>query len=172
MTPPDRKPVGRARDEPAPSFVGLRARSRRTSGVARASSRKVDSRCERELKRAVRQKGLRFDSDAGDLPGRPDLVFRRAQVVVFCDGDFWHGRSLKERLSRLASGHNAEYWTAKIAANVRRDRMKTRELRRDGWLVLRFWETEIRCKPEAVASRIATAVQKRLGAPRAVTPRD
>ncbi|MDP9190204.1 MAG: very short patch repair endonuclease [Acidobacteriota bacterium] len=25
-----------------------------------------------------------------DLPGKPDIVFSRARVVVFCDGDFWH----------------------------------------------------------------------------------
>jgi DNA mismatch endonuclease, patch repair protein len=39
------------------------------------------------LKRARR----RFETHASDLPGRPDFVFRKTRVVVFVDGDFWHG---------------------------------------------------------------------------------
>jgi DNA mismatch endonuclease, patch repair protein len=136
----------------APSFVGLKAASAKTSAAARASSRKAGTRCEEELKRAVRRTGFRFDSDAVDLPGRPDLVFRCARVVVFCDGDFWHGRNLRARVRRLATGHNAGYWVAKIKANVRRDRERTRELRLAGWLVLRFWETDIRRSPGAEPS--------------------
>jgi hypothetical protein len=27
-------------------------------------------------------------------------VFRRARVVVFADGDFWHGRDLTSRLAK------------------------------------------------------------------------
>ena len=47
---------------------------------------------------------------------------------MFCDGDFWHGRDLETRLARLASGHNAPYWVAKLRANVERDRRVTAQL--------------------------------------------
>jgi DNA mismatch endonuclease (patch repair protein) len=92
------------------------------------------------------------------LPGRPDIVFSRARVVVFCDGDFWHGRNwrrLKEQLERRA---NAAYWIPKIAANRARDIRNHRELRRAGWTVLKVWESEVRRSPQAIAARIAAAV--------------
>jgi DNA mismatch endonuclease (patch repair protein) len=82
-------------------------------------------------------------------------------VAVFCDGDFWHGRELDERIHKLGRGHNAPYWVAKISSNVARDRRHDEALERDGWLVLRFWETEIARDPAAVAARVAEAVSRR-----------
>lgn len=77
------------------------------------------------------------------MPGKPDIVFHRARVAVFCDGDFWHGRRWRDRHEKLARGSNAPYWTAKISANVARDRRTTRLLRAAGWIVVRLWETDV-----------------------------
>lgn len=82
--------------------------------------------------------------DLPGLEGRPDIVFPRAKLVVFCDGDFWHGKHWAERREKLARGHNADYWIAKIERNQKRDRDVSRRLRDQGWIVLRFWESEIR----------------------------
>src|SRR4051812_33021234 len=92
------------------SYVGLRAASPRSSKAARGASKKRDTRCEVALRRSVFRLGLRYAVSASDLPGKPDLAFRSARVVVFCDGDFWHGKDLEARLARLANGHNAPYW--------------------------------------------------------------
>ena len=51
------------------------------------------------------------------LPGKPDFVFIKARVVVFVDGDFWHGWRYplwKQKLS--------DYWQKKIERNRHRDR--------------------------------------------------
>lgn len=90
------------------------------------------------------------------------MIFLRAKVVVFCDGDFWHGRDLDRRLARLAEGHNPGYWVAKIQGNVARDRKQDELLRRDGWLVLRFWEKDILRDPQPIADAIEKAVRERL----------
>jgi DNA mismatch endonuclease (patch repair protein) len=113
------------------------------------------------LRKALCARGLRYRLDADDLPGRPDVVFRGARVVVFCDGDYWHGRNLPERLAKLATGHNAGYWVAKIQSNVARDRRVTASLESNGWLVLRFWETDIHKNVEKIADEVAQAVQQR-----------
>ena len=39
---------------------------------------------------------------------------------------------------------NVKYWHEKIKRNVERDLENTIELRDNGWMVLRFWETEIK----------------------------
>jgi DNA mismatch endonuclease, patch repair protein len=104
---------------------------------------------------------VRWSTSVAKLPGKPDLVFARARVVVFCDGDFWHGKGLYARLKRLADGHNGAYWVAKIHGNVRRDRRQTRALREAGWHVLRYWESDIKKDAAAIAAKIAAAVYER-----------
>jgi len=83
------------------------------------------------------------------LPGRPDFVFARQRVVVFIDGDFWHGNPRTYRLPKS----NCEYWAAKIEGNRARDRAVNRELRRLGWRVVRFWESGL-SHEEAVAGKL------------------
>lgn len=145
----------------APSYVGLSPASSNATIAARAASKKSGTRCELLLRRSVSQLGLRYRLTAKDLPGRPDLVFRKARVVVFCDGDFWHGRNLESRVAKLESGHNAPYWVAKITANVARDRKQESELAASGWRVLRYWEADIKRDHEWIAQDIARAVAAR-----------
>jgi DNA mismatch endonuclease (patch repair protein) len=75
-------------------------------------------------------------------------------VVVFCDGDFWHGRNWRRLKQQLERRFNAEYWVAKIDRNRKRDRSQVAILRRLGWHVLRYWEGDIRRSPQAVADRL------------------
>lgn len=75
-----------------------------------------------------------------NLPGRPDFVFRKERVAVFIDGDFWHGNPRNFRLPKS----NLGYWGEKILSNRARDKRINRELRKDGWFVLRFWQTSLK----------------------------
>ena len=140
---------------PIPSFAGLQPASERSRRAAKGSSKKTDTKCELALRRELWKRGLRYRVDVGFLPGRPDIVFTRKKVVVFCDGDFWHGRDLTARLTRLARGNNGDYWSAKILGNVKRDASNTRRLRRAGWSVIRVWERDILRDVDTVANRIA-----------------
>jgi DNA mismatch endonuclease (patch repair protein) len=151
-----------------PDFRAFKPSSPRASVLAASSSRKRDTRCEVMLKRELRARGLRFRSDVAALPGRPDIVITAARVAVFCDGDYWHGKRLAERLRRLRAGHNPAYWVAKIKGNVARDRRVRASLRNGGWTVVRAWESDIRRDVGRVADRILAksmvnhAVTKRL----------
>ena len=99
------------------------------------------------LRKALWKKGLRYRVNYRLLPGKPDVVFTKAKIVVFCDGDYWHGhnwalRGLPSLESELAG--YSEYWRNKILGNIRRDMENTTKLESDGWLVLRFWESDIK----------------------------
>jgi len=131
------------------------------SQIASASSAKRDTAPELLLRRALRGAGLRYRIDVASLPGRPDLVIPAARLAIFCDGDFWHGRYLKRRLQKLATGHNAPYWIAKIRSNVDRDRRVGRLLRDSGWKVLRFWERDVRTNPERAVRAVLRATGTR-----------
>jgi DNA mismatch endonuclease (patch repair protein) len=137
------------------------------SVAARAASTKTNTRCEKVLRRELWRRGLRYRLHHPGLPGRPDIVLIKHRVVIFCDGDFWHGRDLNRRLATLAAGHSATYWLAKVQRNVERDCRQTEALEASGCIVLRIWETDILCRTGYVADQIIAAVQRH-----APTPRD
>jgi DNA mismatch endonuclease, patch repair protein len=86
---------------------------------------------------------------AFEASGRPDFVFNRRKVVVFVDGDFWHGNPKKFRIPKS----NCEYWEKKIAGNRKRDVEVSRELKRLGWRVIRVWESSL-ADEEAVIAKL------------------
>lgn len=145
----------------SPSYQGLEPASERASKAARGSSRKRDTRCEVALRRALWQKGCRFLKNVASLPGRPDIVFPRARVVVFCDGDFWHGKDWESRQEKLRRGNNPDYWIAKIGRNRERDQSNTTELVRQGWTVLRVWESDIRADLERIVALMLEVLDDR-----------
>jgi DNA mismatch endonuclease, patch repair protein len=147
----------------AARYEGLRPASTRASNAARGSSRKKNTKPEVALRRALRaERLLGYRVDAKELPGRPDVVFRKARVAVFCDGDFWHGRDLLARIAKLEQGHNAPYCVEKIRGNVARDRRNDAALSDAGWCVMRYWESMVHAQPEVVAAEVKTAVAARL----------
>ncbi len=141
-----------------PRFSNFKSVSETASRI-KQRNRSRDTKAELLLRKELWRRGLRYRLHAPDLPGKPDIVFRAAGLVVFCDGDFWHGRHWKKRRQKLARGTNAPYWTAKIAANVTRDRRNTRTLQQAGWRVVRLWETDILRDVAAAAVTVERAIE-------------
>jgi len=146
-----------------PSFCGLSPASPAARRAAQGSSKKSNTTCELVLRRALWASGFRYRLSWLGLPGKPDIILSRYKIVVFCDGDFWHGRGLSGRLARLARGHNAPYWVEKIRGNVARDRATTTRLRAAGWRVIRVWEGDILRNPAAAVTAVAGLAGVRLG---------
>jgi len=97
--------------------------------------------------------GFKPETHAKDLSGCPDFVFRDLRVVIFVDGDFWHGWRFPAWRLKLS-----EKWERKIEATRRRDRRNHAKLRRAGWVVVRLWEHQVQGFPEIVRSRIEAAL--------------
>lgn len=106
--------------------------------------------------------GLRYRKNVVSLPGKPDIVFERAKVAIFCDGDFWHGRDWPAQKQKLSKGHNPAYWIQKIERNMERDQHNTALLENNGWVVLRFWETDIMTSLQECANRVVEVMKHRL----------
>jgi DNA mismatch endonuclease (patch repair protein) len=150
-----------ARTKPAsmPRFQGLAPLSAATSRVG-ASNRRKNTAPEILLRKLLSSAGVRYRLHPPHVPGHPDLVIRRSRVVVFCDGDFWHGRHWAQRKIKLARGWNADYWIAKIERNRCRDRLVTRSLRLLGWRVIRVWESDLQRNPKGVTNNILDAIRR------------
>lgn len=161
---PLRPPVGNDVLEDA---MGLERTSRDRLSPAQRSRlmsriRSEGTRPESMLAHAMLAAGLRFDSHARDLPGRPDFVLREERIAVFADGDFWHGWKFPAWREALSP-----FWRDKIAANRRRDRRVGRALRGSGWTVVRLWEHKITADAAACARAISRLARRR----RAEAPR-
>jgi DNA mismatch endonuclease, patch repair protein len=120
---------------------------------------------ERVIFAALEECGMPFVRHRDDLPGRPDVVFPKTKLVVFIDGDFWHGWRFPLWTHKLS-----EKWRYKIATTRQRDQRNFRKLRRLGWKVLRLWEHQIENDPKRCVDRIvannARCLTSRDGEPR------
>lgn len=86
--------------------------------------------------------------------GRIDVAFTRWRVAVFVDGLFWHGHPSKWRPDQFTG-----YWDAKIRRNMARDAAQQAALEDAGWVVLRFWETDVAHELNSSITRIAAALR-------------
>lgn len=93
------------------------------------------------VRRFLQRAGFRFRLHRRDLPGRPDIVLAKYGAAVLVHGCFWH----RHPSCRFATtpANNREFWQAKFAQNIARDRRNLRELRQLGWTPLVIWECEI-----------------------------
>jgi DNA mismatch endonuclease Vsr len=96
-----------ARPRKAPRYDDCRPASPAAS-KAKRRNRPKGTVAELLLRRALWAEGLRYRLHAKDLPGKPDIVFRRQRLVIFVDGDFWHGRDWPQRREKLEKGSNPE----------------------------------------------------------------
>lgn len=116
--------------------------------------RSRDTAPELALRRELHGRGLRYRIQRSILDRRRkhDIVFPRARVVVEVMGCFWHRCPLHGTEPRA----NAEWWSAKLTANVERDGRTDAELAALGWRVLRVWEHE---DPVEAADRVQAVLR-------------
>lgn len=104
--------------------------------------RSKDTSIEIALRTALWHRGVRYRKNYKQLPGKPDIAITKYRIVVFCDSDYWHGYDCDNRHQRIKS--NRDYWIPKIERNMARDKEITAQLQAMGWIVLRFWEWQIK----------------------------
>ena len=84
--------------------------------------------------------GYRYRLHKKDLPGKPDIILKKHNTVIFVHGCFWHQHKECKRANIPKS--NKKYWIPKLERNVERDKINKRELNKLGWNVITIWECE------------------------------
>ncbi|HUN54438.1 MAG TPA: very short patch repair endonuclease [Smithella sp.] len=91
----------------------------------------------------LRKEGIYFQKHYRKISGSPDIALPRKKRAVFIDGDFWHGRNFE----RIKKGWDEnDYWFKKIGSNIKRDRKQRRAMKKEGWVVLKIWESNLKRK--------------------------
>lgn len=107
-----------------------------------------DTKIEIKLRKLLWHKGFRYRKNYKVLPGSPDIVLTKYKIVIFCDGEFFHGKNWEELRNHLENSNNSQFWISKIARNIDRDDEVNKQLNALGWTVLRFWGEDIKKHPD------------------------
>ena len=120
--------------------MDVMTKAQRSRNMARIRSK--DSKAEVLLRKALWHLGFRYRKNYRKLPGTPDIVLTRQKIAIFVDGDFWHAKGHETHPGEQVSSRK-NFWRKKLSRNVERDKEVNDALTQEGWLVLRFWESEI-----------------------------
>ena len=104
--------------------------------------RSKNTRPEQVVRKLTFALGYRYRLHAKDLPGRPDLVFRKLRKTIFVHGCFWH-RHGRCALARLPKSRK-HFWIPKLEGNHKRDQRVKRALKRMDWNVPTIWECQLK----------------------------
>ncbi|QSR17426.1 very short patch repair endonuclease [Novosphingobium sp. KA1] len=120
-------------------IVDAETRSRMMSGI-----RGKNTKPEMTVRRALHAMGYRYRLHARELPGKPDIVFRRRRLAIFVHGCFWHRHTDPScNLARMPKSR-IEFWEPKLEGNRARDEANVAALKAMGWKVLIVWECQIK----------------------------
>lgn len=105
-----------------------------------------DTCIEKILQELLESLGILFATHK-NLPGQPD-IFIEPNICIFCDGDYWHANPKKyERKQIIFRNKTAEQLWEK-------DKAITKKLQTQNYIVLRFWEDEIKNHFDSVREKL------------------
>jgi DNA mismatch endonuclease (patch repair protein) len=104
----------------------------------------------------LKRRKIYFAKHVDKIIGKPDIVFRRKKVIVFIDSDFWHCNPAKFIMPTT----NVEYWEEKFKRNKTMDKLVNKTLKKDGWKVIRIWESAIKKDKNKAVNKILENIEK------------
>jgi len=116
--------------------------------------RSKGSRIEQRMLKSLTEAGIAYQYQPR-IFGKPDF-FVPPNILIFCDSSFWHGRNWRTLRKKLSK----DYWYDHIKKNRSRDRKVNRELAKKGYIVLRFWDTDIKSKINLCIKTIEDQIKK------------
>ncbi len=121
-----------------------------------ARIRGKDTKPELIVRSLLHRAGVRFSLRRKDLPGKPDIVLPKSGAVVFVHGCFWH----RHKGCKVATipKTRTDFWQAKFAANVARDKRNQRDLKKAGWKVIVLWECQVMRDPFAAVTKVLKTI--------------
>ena len=112
----------------------------------------VDTKIEIKIQNYLKEKEIYFETQY-PIIGQPDIYIPSCNILIFPDGDWWHGNPRQYKADSVIGG-------GKIAKNKwKYDKGITTKLENQGYIVLRFWEWDINNNFEEVSSIILHTIK-------------
>lgn len=107
-----------------------------------------DTSPEKKVRQILHKLGYRFRLHINELPGRPDIVLKKYNTIIFVNGCFWH-RHINCKYAYTPKS-NREFWGEKFSKNIERDKKNQQLLKRDGWKIGIIWECQTKNEDELI----------------------
>lgn len=120
--------------------------------------RSTNTKSEIVFRKALWKIGFRYRLNLASLPGKPDIVLNKYKIVIFIDGEFWHGYNWEKKKETIKA--NRPYWVAKIEKNISRDEQNNTILQNMGYKVIRFWESEVKKELDLCISKVLAIIER------------
>ncbi len=133
-------------------------RTTKSRSLIMSKIRSKNTKPEVILRKKLWSVGIRYRINVDSLPGRPDIVIKKARLIVFVDGEFWHGYNWEEKKKKIKS--NRGFWIPKIERNMQRDSENNKKLKQLGYKVFRFWEHQIKANIEGSANKVISFIDR------------
>ena len=117
-----------------------------------------DTKPEILVRKFLHANGYRFRLHDKKLPGKPDIVLKKYNMVVFIHGCFWHGHNGCKYF--VVPKTRTKWWLNKINRNKEKDKESTKALKKEGWNIITIWECEL--KKDKREKTLQTLTQKLL----------
>ena len=123
---------------------------------------------EKLMRKMLKKIGRKFEEQKGiKKPACQPDFYLRSKLCIFVDGDFTHANPKPHLIPSRSSTISPGYKSDKIlfrditAKDMwKRDRKITRELKKEGYRVLRFWHSELEINPEKCIQKILKMIQR------------
>lgn len=132
--------------------MDVHTREQRSFNMSQVKSK--NTRPEKVMFSMLNRSALKFKKHYKIL-GKPDIAFPDNKLVVFINGEFWHGKNFDSYRNSIS-----EFWVKKINQNIRRDRSVQRILRIEGWHIINFWGKYITRNPDKSFNRLESFLKK------------
>lgn len=104
--------------------------------------RSTNTKPEVLLRKKLFAEGFRYRINDKKLPGKPDVVLKKYNTVIFVHGCFWHGHSACKYF--VLPKTRTDFWLNKINGNIERDLKHEQALIHLGWKVITVWGCELK----------------------------
>jgi len=95
--------------------------------------------------------GYRYRLQRKDLPGKPDIVLPKYNLVIFVNGCFWHMHKCKRF---VLPSTNTDFWYEKLSHNKKRDKKNYGKLKKSGWKYIIIWECQLSNTQEKTLNKL------------------
>ena len=116
--------------------VDKKTRSRMMSGI-----KGKNTKPEISIRKSLYKRGFRYRLHSVKFPGKPDIVLKKYNAVIFIHGCFWHGHNC--HLFKWPKSRT-DFWTKKIEYNKLNDQKVIDQLKMMKVRICIVWECSIK----------------------------
>lgn len=116
------------------------------------------TKIEIKVRKHLFSRGFRYRINVKSLPGKPDIVLKKYNTVIFIHGCFWHRHDGCRDATTPKT--RTEFWEQKFNANVDNDIKHMQKLQDKNWNVIVIWECEIERHFEKTMERVISELER------------